>query len=209
MTTPRELGIFLSGLFRTPAYAGINIDRALREAGYRPSFGRGSSARRATGEDAAALLIAFAAAPLFESAIASAADSVEKFVDLPFDDAGMAAKSLVASDLPLLAALPADHSFGMALASLIDTVARGELPARWTCSVGLAAPWPSAEICIFGDRTFGGRYAKPWPTDDQAGFRRWAEGQAREHGLSGMIERRTIRDRTIRDIGELLAGKVT
>jgi hypothetical protein len=206
--TPREIATFVSGALGASGWIGLNVDRALQESGYREkSHGRGMSARPATARDAAGVIIAIAAAPLFSSTTAKAIETFETFSALPFDDATLAVKAIWDSAYPSLAALSTDHTFVDGLAALLKALASGELPADafglGRVGVEISAPWPRAEIVITGVRAAGAIYCTRPKSDDHVGFKAWCAENAKTFGM-GLPTTRRLPETMLRDIAAML-----
>lgn len=141
MASPGQLIKCVSALLGVKEATVAQVDRQLVESGLRRKGGRGSGAVRVNAADATNLLIATAAAPLFDAAVSRAAKTVASIGGLPeerieielVDEAADAKAAKTKRDiakrlhLPLLAKLPRDHSFRDGLWTLIQSSMIGDL----------------------------------------------------------------------------------
>lgn len=169
MATPGQLVQVMAGVLGIPKPTVIQYDRVLAEQGLRSKAGRGTSAAKVTSRDAANLLTALAASPLFGMSAKDAVRNCEAYASLPHMPIGKNlnwSKNFTNFGLSTLAHLPEKHSFGEALTSLIAAVGKGEvfqLPdgerKRFSLAtffeVRFMAPGPHAEILIDGTKEFG------------------------------------------------------
>jgi hypothetical protein len=139
-------------------------DRVLAENGLRSKSGRGTSAARVTSQDAANLLIALAASPIFGLSAKDAVRNCEAYGSLRRAEVGWP-EAFTEFGLPTLARLPPKQNFRAALSALIDAAGRGEtfkLPERGKrfslstyFEVRFIGPGPCAEIIVDGTKEFG------------------------------------------------------
>ena len=139
-------------------------DRVLAENGLRSKGGRGTSAAKVTSRDAANLLIALAASPIFGLSAKDAVRNCEAYGSLRKSEIAWT-ETFANFGLPTLANLPQKHNFVDALSALIDAAGRGEIfkppesGKRFSLStffeVRFIGPGPSAEILADGTKEFG------------------------------------------------------
>lgn len=167
MAFPGQLVQVMADVLGISKATVVQYDRVLAENGLRSSGGRGPSAARVTSRDAANLLMALAASPLFGMSAKDAVSNCEAFASLSVQPVSKAwSKNFSTFGLPTLARLPEKHSFGEALAALIDAAGDGErfkLPERKGKQYALSTffevqfigPGPSAQIMADGTKEFG------------------------------------------------------
>lgn len=207
--TPRELAVFIAGILGVPAKTALAVDRQLRDAGLRESFGRGNSARPATVRDAALLLIAFTATATFAPSVAMAPEMVERYSELPADISGFAPRRLQDSEILPFVALGDDHNFFDALIALIRAAIHDRLPERPQVKVVMIAPWPSAEILVRGringeNCAFANGYRHQIPDADWPSTKRHLLNLADKYGVPDFKERRSFGLPTISAIADFL-----
>lgn len=132
MATPSELVRVVADVLSVPEATVVQHDRNLLAAGMRSKGGRGLGAAQVTASDASNLLIATAASWLKRSSV----ETVSEYSALIFKDRVMQSISrkqrsekwqLRGLPIPALINLPAIHSIGNALTSLIESAADGSL----------------------------------------------------------------------------------
>ena len=162
MATPGQLVQVMAGVLGISKATITQYDRVLAENGLRSKSGRGKSAARITSRDAANLLIAVAASPIFGSSAKEAVSNCKFYGSMPVV-ASRSKGNFSQFGLPILDRLPKQHSFADALSALIDAV--GEefgppanrkhlLSAEMTLNVQLIGPDPSGQIIV--DSKMGG-----------------------------------------------------
>ena len=153
MATPGQLVQVTAGVLGIPTATVTQYDRVLAENGLRSKSGRGPSAAQVTSRDAANLLIAVAASPLFGSSAKDLVRNCKLYGSMPLV-AGRSKRNFSQIGLPILDRLPKEHSFGDALSALIDFVGEqdglGSHPRQDVSNtlfeVQLVGPDPSAQI---------------------------------------------------------------
>jgi hypothetical protein len=164
MATPGALVSTIAKALGIPEATVVQHDRNLVAAGLRTTGGRGTSAAQVTSRDAANLLIAIGGAPISGASVKESSKACERY--RPLRSYGLGHKKgtffRLKQELPTLGMLPDKHSFGDAIATLIDTVAAGEfgfpkdsLRYPWV-SVRFDAPVPEGGITV----AFRGRRAQ-------------------------------------------------
>ncbi len=215
MASPGELVRVMAEVLGVPKAAVVQHDRNLLLAGKRSKGGRGRSAARVTVSDAANLLIPVAAASLIKDTVEAWAD----YFTLPPDNSD---SEKLSWHVPLakLQALSPTHSFGDAVVALIGAARDGSLqqfwesqsdrgdrsaPSRRSLSITLqAVPRPQARISFeTGQYSQSIFYSHPMPIEDE-GFAKWAEEIQNRHGSGDLITLRSISQKTLFAIGELL-----
>ena len=116
MATPAELVNLIAKILDMPVRTVITHDRNLAKAKLRTVGGRGTGAARMTGRDAARLLIAAATCENIKDSVAN----VKMF-------GSFTSSAAVETGIARFDQLPAKHSFGDALAALIDAAAKREI----------------------------------------------------------------------------------
>jgi hypothetical protein len=164
MATPGQLVQVMADTLGISKPTVIQYDRLLAENGLRSRSGRGTSAAKVTSRDAAHLLIALAASPIFGPSVRNAARNCQVYASLRNVKGVNWSKNFVSFGLPTLDDLPFRHSFGEALSALIDATGRGEvfkLPTGERCSLStlfeirFLGPTPGAQILVDGTKDFG------------------------------------------------------
>lgn len=234
MATPRELVTTVAAALGAPEPTVIQLDRRLADAGLRSKLGRGPSAAKVTPRDAANLIIAAAISP----PLADAVEVVRTYASLPLaEDIGKAAleggrKPLSETkiwrlrdfSLPKVSDLPADHTFGDLLASVISSVAEGEyaqakrraeehvdedelkveagrmlfrfIAPRPIINVEISNPFSGAEHHTYSQLSFGA---------DMYEHRKVEAAWKARYGNGDLIRTFQITHRTILDVGGLLS----
>ena len=127
MATPGQLVQVMADVLGVPSATVFQYDRVLSENGLRSKSGRGTSAAKVTPRDAANLLIALATSPLFGMSAKDAIRNCHIYASLissaTFHEWS---KGFADFGLPTLSNLSNKHSFGEALAALIDAAGKGE-----------------------------------------------------------------------------------
>ena len=166
MATPGQLVQVMADVLGIWKPTVVQYDRVLAENGLRSSGGRGPSAAKVTSRDAANLLIALAMSPLFGMSAKDAVRNCETYASLHSSPTFHEwSKNFAAFGLPTLSNLPIKHSFGEALAALIDAAGKGETfknPGKQyaTCrpegfEIQFVGPGPSAQITAESTRDSG------------------------------------------------------
>lgn len=164
MATPGQLVQVMADVLGISKATVIQYDRVLAENGLRSKSGRGPSAAKVTSRDAANLLIALAASPLFGMSAKDAVRNCAAYGSLRKGEIAWS-ETFAKFGLPTLANLPQKHTFVDALSGLIDAAGRGEIfkqpegGKRYSLStffeVRFIGPGPSAEILADGSKEFG------------------------------------------------------
>jgi hypothetical protein len=167
MATPGQLVQVMADVLGISKATVIQYDRVLSENGLRSKSGRGKSAAQVTSRDAANLLMALAASPLFGLSAKDAVTNCEAYASMFTQPVSQAwSKHFASFGLPTLSNLPEKHSFGEALSTLIDAAGRGENfktpeseKKRYSMStsfeIQFIGPGPSAQILADGAKEFG------------------------------------------------------
>jgi len=208
MATPGQLVQVMAGVLGISKATVTQYDRVLAENGLRSKSGRGTSAAKVTSGDAANLLIAVAASPLFGSAAKDAVQNCKLYGSMPVV-ASRSKGNFTPLGLPILDSLPKEHSFGDALSALIDDVGeqddfgshpRKRFSANTFFEVQLIGPDPSGQIV--GDSKTG--------TDPLARLVYVGAMKRRRRGapiiFGDLRQTSSIGVSTIRAIGSLIAG---
>jgi hypothetical protein len=168
MATPGQLVQVMADVLGISSATVTQYDRVLAENGLRSKSGRGTSAAKVTSRDAANLLIALAASPIFGLSAKDAVGNCEAYASLR--NSGIAkdlkwSQNFASFGLPTLANLPERRCFGEALSALIDAAGRGEIFSqpdggkRYSLTtffeIRFIGPSPSAEILADGTKEFG------------------------------------------------------
>ena len=152
MATPGDLIEVMADALGVPQRTVFQYDRSLAEHGLRSKKGRGPSAATVTARDAANLLIAAMATPVSGLSIKDAARACQSYMSLRAglrsnEESKPTPRWLIRSNLPR------EHSFGDALAVLIDNCGRDNVwkaskpkVDRLSLKVSLEGPRPMAEI---------------------------------------------------------------
>jgi hypothetical protein len=164
MATPGQLVQVMGEVLGIPRATVTVYDRVLAENGLRSKSGRGTSAAKVTSRDAANLLIALAASPIFGLSAKDAVRNCEAYGSLRRGEIGWP-ETFTNFGLPTLANLPPKQNFVDALSALIDAAGRGEIfkppeggkrfSFRTFFEVRFIGPGPSAEIIADGTKEFG------------------------------------------------------
>jgi hypothetical protein len=155
MATPGELVQTMADVLGVPRPTVFQYDRSLAENGLRSKKGRGRSAATVTARDAANLLIAAVATPVSGWSMKEAARACKSYASLPSRTGAAGERELSQTSWPALLNLPRRHSFGDALAALIETAGRydGFNPTKpaehFRLRVSLEGPRRRAEIVPF------------------------------------------------------------
>jgi hypothetical protein len=153
MATPGQLVQVMAGVLGISQATITQYDRVLSENHLRSKSGRGNSAAHVTSRDAANLLIAVAASPLFGSSAKDSGRNCKVYGSMPVV-APRCKRNFSQLGLPILDRLPKEHSFGDALSALIDFVGeqdgvgshlRQHL-SNTLIEIQLVGPDPSAQI---------------------------------------------------------------
>jgi hypothetical protein len=212
VASPGQLVELVSEALGVPRATVALHDRNLAEAGLRKMGGRGPSAAIMDSVDAANLLIAVVAAPINGPAIVSSAATCELYSKLPFREKESSPIRRWRQLLSSLALSPA-HTFGEALAALIDAERVGESPEssqptkNWDFSTLIHAPIPQADFAFSGYKIFVRLvYGDLIP---EGGLRRmdWDLARIEKFQARDLEQTRRFRKRTIQRIGRLL-GKL-
>lgn len=218
MASPGELVKTMANVLGISPATVTQYDRVLSESGLRTTSGRGRSAAKVTALDAANLLIAIAASPIAGFSAKHAVQTCKTYSALPHLRRAAWTDKFPRFGLPSLAALPANHSFGEALAAFIAASARGERfkipdpPRRpiftdFGCGVEFDGPRPWAQI-IANPSSF---------TDKDSDvarlvYCREADTKTPPKGnrekKADLSQNRNVTFRTIRTLGALLSGEV-
>jgi hypothetical protein len=156
MATPGQLVHTVARALSIPEATVVQHDRNLAVAGFRTKGGRGPSAAQVTSRDAANLLIAIGGAPISGASVKESSKTCERY--RPLQSYGLGNKRgtffRLKQQLPTLGMLPDKHSFGDAIATLVDTVAAGEFgfpkdsgPYPYV-QVRFYAPFPEGGITV-------------------------------------------------------------
>jgi hypothetical protein len=165
MATPGQLVQVTADVLGISRATVTVYDRVLAEHGLRSKRGRGTSAAKVTSRDAANLLIALAASPLFGLSAKDAVRNCEVFGSLRRMEIGWP-ETFTNFGLPTLANLPPKQNFVDALSALIDAAGRGEIfkmpdgggkriPLSTFFEVRFIGPGPTAEFIADGTTEFG------------------------------------------------------
>src|SRR5438105_5022742 len=120
-----ENGHTIAQILGIPEATVVQHDRNLATAGLRTKAGRGRSAAQVTSHDAANLLIAIGGAPISGASVKESRRTCERYRLLrAYGKSG--SFSRLRSRLPTLVRLPDKHSFGDAIATLINSIAAGK-----------------------------------------------------------------------------------
>ena len=232
MATPGQVTRLIADNFAIPHKTITKIDRALVEAGFRSTGGRGPGSMHFTPIEAARLLTAIAAAPVAGAFVKTAALACKNYFDLPLhhveygDDAAPWFNG--AYPIPQLAELPVRHTFGEALTALIEAAIADELQTSLTTEYGSGvrailpravdvqywAPSPQCRISITlpGTKT-GGPLTEQHvyadiPPDSIELIETWSDGLRLKYGNIGDLNQiRSFTVTTIIKIGDLLRDK--
>ncbi len=232
MATPGAVTRLIADGFAVPHKTITKIDRALVEAGFRRTGGRGPGSMHFAPIEAARLLTAIAAAPVAGAFVKTAALACRNYFDLPLCrvECGDDAAPWFGGACPIsqLAALPARHTFGEALTALIESAVAGELQTSLTTEIGSVirsispraveveywAPGPQCRIRVNlpGTDTHNALSEQLIYTDippDSIEFvDEWSEGLRLKYGNIGDLSQiRTFTVTTIIKVGELLRDK--
>jgi hypothetical protein len=152
MATPRQLVETVAEVLGVSVATVIVHDRNLSTAPVplRTVAGRGRAAAKITAVDAANLLIAVAASASVKDSVAT----VIRYRDLPVKKH----KNSSMSGVRRYDDLPANHTFGQALAAFIDAAAAKEIPVSLSLFVKLFEPRTKARIDWNGDDHPGATY---------------------------------------------------
>jgi hypothetical protein len=156
MATPGELVHTIATVLGIPEATVVQMDRNLLAAGLRTKAGRGPSAAQVTSHDAANLLIAIGGAPITGASVKESRRTCERYRLLRAYGVKikLGSFSRLKSRLPTLGRLPDKHSFGDAIAALIDSIAAGEFgfpkePFHYPhVSVRFDGPFPEGSIVV-------------------------------------------------------------
>ena len=229
MATPGQVTKLIADSFAVPHKTITKIDRALVEAGFRRTGGRGPGSMHFTPIEVAKLLTAIAAAPVAGAFVKSSAVSCMNYFDLPLHhmENGDDAAPWFGGDCPIpqLAALPVRHTFGEALIALIESAIAGDLQpilvkklstdirirCPETISVQYWAPFPQCRINVTlhenntNNRRFEQGIYSEIPPDSIHQIDEWSEGLRHKYGSSGDLNQiRSFTAGTIVKVGELL-----
>src|ERR1700680_4344941 len=124
MATPGELVHIIANVLGIPEATVVQYDRNLAAAGLRTKGGRGRSAAKVTSRDAANLLIAIGGAPISGATVKETRTTCDLYRTLRTFESGTSPSnfSRFKSQLPTLGRLPREHSFGDAIAELVDSL---------------------------------------------------------------------------------------
>jgi hypothetical protein len=156
MATPGELVHTIAKVLGIAEATVVQIDRNLLAAGLRTKAGRGPSAAQVTSHDAANLLIAIGGAPITGASVKESRRTCERYRLLRAYGVQikLGSFSRLKSQLPTLGRLPDKHSFGDAIAALIDSITAGEFgfpkdPLHYPhVSVRFDGPFPEGGIVV-------------------------------------------------------------
>jgi hypothetical protein len=191
MTTPRQLVETVAGIMGVSAATVIVHDRNLATAPVplRTVAGRGRAAARVTAVDAANLVIAVAASESVKDSIAT----VMNYRDLR----GKKDKNALACGVRRYDDLPANHTFGQALAAFIDAAAAKEISV--SLNLFITFYWPRLKVRISWGEGYSGATYEPK-----------SKLPAREKLVDvGDLERMTsITEKTIFRVGAAVGGAI-
>jgi hypothetical protein len=219
MATPGQLVKWVATALNIPEPTVVQYDRLLAESGLRSKGGRGTSAAKVTAVDAANLLIAILGSPVAGASIKPAIEVCKTYgrlrAKLGGDTENM--QTFRRLGLSTVSKLPTSHSLRDGIAAVIEGAKVGDtliipdeeegpfVPQSDSyVSITLNGPAPWAEI--LADASFGeatpsktGRLVYHNNKRDRDG--RWARADSGD-----LHQSRSITFKTIRQIGDLLAG---
>jgi hypothetical protein len=223
VASPGELVRKFSELLGIAERTIVLHDRNLVVAGLRSKSGRGNSAARMTARDAAHLLVAV----LGSSHVKDSAQTVRRYKETRFHK--RASGGYDGSTIAALRNLPPDHSFVDAVEALIATAAEGSLETAMgvygseiegekigyeaTMEITVQTPGQLGDISLRGGDASGhGRYGLPNPYDQHQSLHppseevdAWKRKANDYHVQSDLIQYRRVTEKTILELGRLLA----
>lgn len=224
MATPGDLVETISRSLGVPARTVALHDRALAEAGYRKSGGRGRSAAKVGPEDAANLLIAVVGTPVSGPTVKDTINSFIQFRDLVAYQPRLAP---LWSDLSILQDVGPGRTFGDALTSIIRAFCEQKfdrVTSVWTeaiaksgtsetpisVDVEFMTPAANATINIFGEIFFTDTPIARRCFESELRFNadgvpvEWSPRMRPERLPSDLDQKRHFSEQTLRAVGDLL-----
>jgi len=195
MATPGQLVQVMANVLGISKATVVQYDRVLSEHGLRSKHGRGTSAAQVTSRDAANLLTAIAASSPLGLSAKDAVEICKRFSALVSGGPARAKAEVSKLGFKRLVSLPDGHSFGKALAALVECGGQSEFSrmddgAVW---VQFSGPIASAQI-IVGNWRFG----------IYGGTRKYKRLSRSGRSERGLIHTSSVNTPTIRALGSLL-----